>query len=275
MNQPPSEAGATTFVRVLADVFGPDPRDAAIGLAVRPLKDLYVDPARVYIEARDGTVLSNALARVTIENGVAAGVTLRRGDTLRAGAVISTVPWHALNRLFEHVPASLADIAGRAGRMKGYPIVTVNLWLDRRVLDRPFVGLPGRDIQWVFDKRAVFDGAASNLSLVASGAPHLVPWSNARLIEYALAEVRAALPQARVAALRHASVVRERNSTFSVAPGEPLRPSCATPLDGFYLAGDWTDTTLPGTIESAALSGHRAASMTAGRNCSASQNLGF
>ena len=114
-------------------------------------------------------------------------------------------------------------------------------------------------MQWVFDKRAVFDGAATHLSLVSSGAAHLVARTNPDLTALALAEVRSALPAAAGAELRHASVIRERNSTFSVAPGEPARPGCRTALPGFYLAGDWTDTSLPGTIESAAQSGHTAA----------------
>jgi uncharacterized protein with NAD-binding domain and iron-sulfur cluster len=54
-------------------------------------------------------------------------------------------------------------------------------------------------------------------------------------------------------------VIREKRATFSLAPGQPPRPGARTPLDGFYLAGDWTDTGLPGTIESAVVSGHRAA----------------
>jgi uncharacterized protein with NAD-binding domain and iron-sulfur cluster len=56
-------------------------------------------------------------------------------------------------------------------------------------------------------------------------------------------------------------VVREHRATFSLAPGGPLRPRNETPLEGFYLAGDWTDTGLPGTIESAVVSGHRAAAL--------------
>jgi uncharacterized protein with NAD-binding domain and iron-sulfur cluster len=59
--------------------------------------------------------------------------------------------------------------------------------------------------------------------------------------------------------VKRASVVRERRATFSLAPGQPSRPAVTTPLAGFVLAGDWTDTGLPGTIESAAMSGHRAA----------------
>ena len=72
-------------------------------------------------------------------------------------------------------------------------------------------------------------------------------------------EGRVALPAVRSAVVRSASVVRERRATFSLAPGQPPRPPARTPVAGFYLAGDWTDTGLPGTIESAAVSGHRAA----------------
>ena len=79
------------------------------------------------------------------------------------------------------------------------------------------------------------------------------------VVTLALRELRDALPAARAAVVRKASVVRERRATFSLAPGQPARPPAVTPLAGFYLAGDWTDTGLPGTIESAAMSGHRAA----------------
>jgi zeta-carotene desaturase len=259
MNQPPSEAGATAFVRVLADVFGPDARDAAIGLPAVPLSDLFVEPARRFVEARGGAVRANALSRVVVENGRAVGVQPRSGAFVGSDVVISTVPWHALPALFETVPPPLAGVVERAGRMKDYPIVTVNLWFDRPVLDTPFVGLPGREMQWIFDKRALFDGAASHLALIASGAAHLVGRPNRDIVDLALRDVRSAIPSSSAAALRHASVIRERGATFSVAPGEPDRPACATGLPGFFLAGDWTDTSLPGTIESAALSGHRAA----------------
>lgn len=259
MNQPASEAGAEVFVRVLADAFGSDAADSAIALPRVPLHQLYVEPARRFVESRGGTVTTNALARVSVEDGQARGVAIRSGERLRAGAVVSTVPWHGVAALFDGVPPALHDMVGHASRMRGYPIVTVNLWFDRPVLDVPFVGLPGRDMQWVFDKRAVFDGAASHLSLVSSGASRLVPMTNDQIIAAAMGELQAALPGVSGATLRHAGVVRERNSTFSVAPGEPPRPRCRTALRGFYLAGDWTDTALPGTIESAAMSGHTAA----------------
>ena len=143
--------------------------------------------------------------------------------------------------------------------MASSPIVTVNLWLDRPVTDVPFVGLPGRVMQWVFDKRHAFGTAASHLSLVSSGAADIVALANSELIDLALGEVRDGLPLARDARVERATVVREKRATFSLAPGQPARPDPLTPIQGLILAGDWTATGLPATIESAVVSGYRAA----------------
>jgi zeta-carotene desaturase len=137
--------------------------------------------------------------------------------------------------------------------------VTVNLWFDRPVTSSTFVGLPGRSMQWVFDKRALFGESTSHLSLVSSGAGALVNSSNQELVDLALDELKAAMPPVRSATLRRAVVVREKRATFSVAPGQPARPRTATPVPGLFLAGDWIDTGLPATIESAVVSGHAAA----------------
>jgi zeta-carotene desaturase len=78
-------------------------------------------------------------------------------------------------------------------------------------------------------------------------------------VDLAMRQLRDALPAARAASVSKAAVFRERRATFSLAHSQPARPGAETPLAGFYLAGDWTDTGLPGTIESAAMSGHLAA----------------
>jgi uncharacterized protein with NAD-binding domain and iron-sulfur cluster len=111
----------------------------------------------------------------------------------------------------------------------------------------------------VFDKRTVFGDAASHLSLVSSGADDIVRLPNDELIAMAHGELLEALGAARDAHLLRASVVRERQATFSLAPGQPARPSTETPVRDLFLAGDWIDTGLPATIESAVRSGHRAA----------------
>jgi hydroxysqualene dehydroxylase len=260
LNQPLDEAAALPFVRVLAEMFGTDPRAAALVLPSVPLNEMYAEPARRYIEARGGEVRTNALARLVVEGGTVRGVHVR-GERLEASRVIAAVPWHAVRALFGPVPPpEVADLLTTCDGMTGMPIVTVNLWYDRPVMDDLFVGLPGRDVQWVFDKRIAWGHRrGSHLSLVASSAPMLAALGTETLTALAAREVADALPRARSATLVRGTVIRERRATFSLAPGQPRRPDNVTPIEGLIVAGDWTDTGMPATIESAAISGHRAA----------------
>jgi len=259
LNQSPSVASATPFVRVLAEMFGPDARDSSLGLPTRPLHEMYAEPARAYIESRGGEVRVNALARVVVEQGGVRGVEIR-GERVPTSRVVAAVPWFDIGRLFVAAPPSqLAPLLSSASRMGSMPIVTVNLWYDRRVMDDSFVGLPGREMHWVFDKRLAFGSDTSHLSLVSSGATRLTAMGRDELTALAAAEVQEALPAARDARLLRATVVREKRATFSLAAGEPSRPGTKTAVQGLYLAGDWIDTGLPGTIESAVVSGHLAA----------------
>jgi squalene-associated FAD-dependent desaturase len=259
LNQSIDEAAAAPFVRVLAEMFGPDADASALVLPNRPLHLMYAEPARAYIESRGGTVCRGTLARIAIEGSGVAGVHVR-GDRIAAPAIVCAVPWFAMRSVFgSEVPPDLSALVADAAAMTSKPIVTVNLWYDRPVMDEPFVGLPGRAMQWVFDKRFAFGSKASHLSLVSSGADALTGEGSAALIARAAEEVGAALPRARTAALLRGTVVREKQATFSLAPGQPRRPGTSTPVRGLVLAGDWIDTGLPGTIESAVVSGHRAA----------------
>jgi len=258
LNQAPTEASAGPFVKVLAEMFGSRRTDASLVLPLRPLHEMYALPARRYIESHGGDVRVNALARVRIEGGRVAGVDVR-GERLPISCVISAVPWFALESLLVGDVTAMSSIVASASRMASKPIVTVNLWYDRAVMDDLFVGLPGREMQWVFDKRRVFGESASHLSLVASGADALVGADTGTLVALAAREVAASIPGARDAVLRRGTVIREKRATFSLAPGEPPRPGVETPVQGLFLAGDWIETGLPGTIESAAVSGHLAA----------------
>ena len=259
LNQEPRHASADPFVRVLAEMFAPDPKAASVVLPIRPLHEMYAEPARSFIVARGGEVRMSALARVLASAGKVEGVDVR-GDRFAAKQTIVAVPWFALRALFGGaVPDALVPIVERTSRMSAMPIVTVNLWYDRLVMDDAFAGLPGRKMQWVFDKRAAFGGSASHLSLVSSGATEIVGKSNDELARLAAAEVESALPRARGVWPVRATVVREKQATFSLAPGQPERPGARTPVEGLILAGDWTDTGLPATIEGAVVSGHTAA----------------
>ena len=267
LNQAPDEALATPFVRVLAEMFGPDRTASAIALPIRPLHAMYAEPARAFIERRGGSVRTGALARVLSDGTRITGVDVR-GEHIPASRVISAVPWFGMRSLFASpAPTQLDRLVADAGAMTSKPIVTVNLWYDRRVMDEPFVGLPGRSMQWVFDKRLAFGSETSHLSLVASGAAALTGERIEDVVSRAAGEIAEAIPGARAATLVRGTVIREKHATFSLAAGQPARPATRTRLTGLWLAGDWIDTGLPGTIESAVLSGHWAAQAILNAEC--------
>jgi squalene-associated FAD-dependent desaturase len=283
LNQSAHEAAAPPFVRVLAELFGPRVEDSAIGLPAVPLDELFGEPARRAIESRGGVVRTKTIARVLIGADLAVCGVRAGDDTIDTRCVVSAVPWHAFGALFEAgVPDALASMARDAARMEPRPIVTVNLWLDGEVALPQFVGLIGGPMHWMFDKGKIFGategpvfgpGRSSHLSVVASGAVELAGRENDEVAALAFAQLRRALPELADRRVQRAVVVRERRATFSLAPGAPLRPQTRTPLEGFVLAGDWTDTGLPATIDGAVVSGERAAeSVLAGRRTPAERS---
>ena len=253
LNQSPDRAAAPVFARVLGEMFSSDPRAAAIAVPARPLHQMYAEPAREYLERHGHQVRTGVTARVIVEGSAVVAVE-SGGERWRVDRVISAVPWFAFGDLFPTTPPALAPIVDRSRALGSSPIVTVNLRFDRPVIDEPFIGLPGRAMQWAFDK-------GSYVSLVSSGAEDIVRKTNEELVASAHDELIDAMPHVRAARLVRGTVVREPRATFSLAPGQPARPQTETPIRGLYLAGDWIDTGLPATIESAVRSGHRAADL--------------
>jgi len=269
LNQSPDVAAAAPFVRVLGELFAPDPSAAAIGLPSVPLDDLYAVPAQRVIESSGGHVLARTRAVVSLRaDGALDGV--RVGDAIiNTPVVISAVSWRSFARLWDAAPPpSLVSIAASSAALGDSPIVTVNLWCDPEsaaLLPSPFVGFVDGPMHWVFDKSRIFGQHAGHLSIVSSGADAILRLENSELTALAAEQLRREIPAMRGLIVRRSVVVREPRATFSLAPGGPTRPSTRTPLSGFLLAGDWTDTGLPGTIEGAVRSGYAAAEAAVAR----------
>ena len=258
LNQSVRVAAAPPFAAVLAQMFGGGAKDASLALPAWPLDQMYADPARRFIESRGGEVRIGCPARIHIERRQVHHV-VARGERIVAGGVVTAVPWYALVDLFSGDTAPVEALQRAAAATAPSPIASVNLWLSRPVLRTPFLGLPGRSMQWVFDKQQMIVNDTSHLTLVSSGADDVLALPNEVLIARALQELRTAVPEARAAKVLRASVVKERRATFSLAPGQPKRPHTRTDVKGLVLAGDWIETGLPATIEGAAISGRQAA----------------
>ena len=146
------------------------------------------------------------------------------------------------------------------------PITGVHFWFDRQITDLPHAVLLDRTIQWMFHKSRLLnknsreaDGTPSYVELVISASKSLIQKSRQEIIDLALNELREFFPQAREANLVKATVIKEVNATFSPTPGiDHHRPTQKTPWPRIFLAGDWTATGWPATMEGAVRSGYLA-----------------
>ncbi|MGO8883558.1 MAG: hydroxysqualene dehydroxylase HpnE [Streptosporangiaceae bacterium] len=179
------------------------------------------------------------------------------GEVLRADGVVLAVPAWTAARL---APAPVAAAAGWA-RLEPSPIINVHVMYDRRVTRLPFAAGVNSPVQWVFDKtRSAGAPTGQYLAVSLSAAGDYVDQPTAALREQFLPALSDLLPAARGAQVRDFFVTRERRATFRQAPGcGVLRPGPATALDGLVIAGAWTDTGWPDTMEGAVRSGLTAA----------------
>jgi squalene-associated FAD-dependent desaturase len=180
------------------------------------------------------------------------------GATLPCDAAILALPWKQAARLVPDVVPPADD------RLLGSPITAVHLWFDRDVVDLPHAVLVGRVSQWVFRSEEASEGSTGHCQVVISASRGLLGGDRQRLIETVVQEVREVFPAARDARLLEARVVTDPTAVLSVRPGvEAARPPARTAIPNLFLAGDWTATGWPSTMEGAVRSGRIAAEATA------------
>ena len=255
-------------VRLLAKVFeqglAAGPRASALGFSTVGLTHLYADDAaRVIMKNKGHIERSQAVYQIIIKQGIARGVRLSDGTILQAGVVISAIPYFSL---YPILPPDLTRAGGYFNyltQLRSSPILSIHLWLDRVITSLPWAALLGTEIQWVFNKAKLFlPGEGDYLSLTLSAADRYVKKNKEQLVKMALEDLRKLFPEARKARVKHSVAFMERNATLSADPKtRSLRPGVQTDISGFLLAGDWVDTGLPATMESAVLSGQKAADL--------------
>lgn len=181
------------------------------------------------------------------------------GEEFRADQVVVAVPPAAAEALLP--PGAVPAATGWAARLGDAPIINVHIVLSERVLAEPFVAVVGSPVQWVFDRtESAGLGSGQYLALSISAAEAYIDAPVARLRAEFLPELTRVLPAIDGVELVDFFVSRERAATFRPTPGQAaLRPPTATGLDGLYLAGAWTDTGWPATMEGAVRSGYTAA----------------
>jgi squalene-associated FAD-dependent desaturase len=261
LNQSPEIASARMLKVVLQRAFGGNSSDANIGISKVGLSDLYTDGADEFITARGGRVTTGAqVQRLIIERGVITGVDLKVGGRIEADFFISAVTPEAFLAI---LPDELRTNGfAPLEKLGSSPIVSVNLWFDRPIIEREFVGMLGTKSQWLFNKDLILsvDKRSNQVAVIISAARDFVDWSKDELVEMAVEDLHQMLPSSRSATVLHSVIVKEREATISHSiESDELRPGPRTSVPNLILAGDWTNTGLPATIESAVMSGNVAA----------------
>jgi squalene-associated FAD-dependent desaturase len=290
LNNCPRNVSALMLFRVLRTAFLGRRENSSLFIPRVGLSELFVDPAVQFVESHGGEVrMGVSIESLTFEGTRVRSMRTTDGKQLSAKSFISAVPWYSFEKLVATLSPSLR------GRLRGghysrsttpdnmsdknkspfhaSPIITIHLWLDKKVTDIDFAALLDTRIQWLFNKSYIAYEPVSqkaveqnrkdtkqHLSLVISGAQEFIGLSNERLVKIAIEDLQRVLPRMQEAKVAHSLVIKEKRATFLPSPGlEALRPDTRTEFENFFLAGDWTATGYPATIEGAVMSGQKAA----------------
>lgn len=221
-----------------------------MGVPVVPLRELYsvdawTEIGQVKIHAR------TPVERVVFREGMACGVQTNGG--------VHAADYHVCAVPFERLGALAPELGIDTSRFEHSPITGIHIWFDRPVTDLPHAALLDRTIQWMFNK-----DHGRYVQFVVSASRRLVEMGRAEVIDLALAEAAEFFPRVREAKVEQAQVIKEIRATYSAHPGmEALRPDAATCVPNVFLAGDWTRSGWPATMEGAVRSGYRAAEAVA------------
>ena len=242
-----------------------------MGVPTIPLTDLY-NAAGDYVRARNGVLHLRCPLEAFTPEASQVRVRIRGKDSPEGSPaetfdyLIVALPFDALDRVLPQTTES-DPIREKISHFENSPITGIHLWFDRQISDLDHAVLLDRTIQWMFHKSRLqpirtqsSNGSGSYIELVVSSSKSLIDKSRSEIVDLALAEVREFFPGARAANLVKSTVIKEVNATYSPRPGIDVhRPAAITPWPRVFLAGDWTATGWPATMEGAVRSGYLAA----------------
>ena len=231
-----------------------------MGVPTVPLTELY-GAAGEYIRARGGEIRFRAGVESFVTQGSAVTVAANEQQE-KFDYLLLAVPFDSVARLLPDGPEA-APLGTKLEHFTSSPITGIHLWFDREISDLDHAVLLDRTIQWMFHKSRLIEarekGSGSYVELVVSCSRSLVEKSKAEIVEMATREAREFFPEARTAKLVKSTVIKEVNATYSPGPGiDQYRPGAVTAWPRVFLAGDWTGTGWPATMEGAVRSGHLA-----------------
>ncbi|HLW87212.1 MAG TPA: hydroxysqualene dehydroxylase HpnE [Terriglobales bacterium] len=268
LNEDLDRMSVTYAAQVVRESFLKSTAAGRMGVPTVPLTELY-GTAETYIRARGGDVrFRSSVEGFRAEpRGVALSIA---NDEVSFDFVVLAASFDVLPRLLPQTSAA-EPLRECLGHFESSPITGIHLWFDRQISELDHAVLLDRTVQWMFHKSRLLEGArsatespGSYVELVVSSSKSLVEKSRQEIIDLAVKELREFFPGARDANLLKSTVIKEVHATYAPRPGvDAYRPANETVWPRVFLAGDWTATGWPATMEGAVRSGYRAAECVA------------
>ncbi len=255
-----ADMGAMLFQTALMG----DPGKAAIGYPLVGLSSLAGSAAAEFVRSHGGEVRCRAGVDGIGLGGGPVEVRISGSETISAESCVAALMPSGLLAVLPEERRS-DEFFSNASRIETAPIVGVHIWYDRWVMDETFMAVLDSPVQWVFNVTAMHgeaDGGGQHIVISLSGAWKWKNMPKAELREVFEAEAATLFPAAASARATRFLVVKMLDATFRVVPGAArYRLPQRSPEPGLFLAGDWTDTGWPSTMEGAVRSGNRAADL--------------
>ncbi len=262
LNEPLATASAHLLTQVIQKALLSGPEDSKIYLATEGLSQLLDPHARRFVQFCGGDLhYGLSVQKLHFENDRCTQIEFSNGKSESFDQVICTLPWFGLKPLLP--PES--SLAHQCDKIKGSPLINLHLWFDRPLTKEPFIGFLKSPLHWIFNSSAIKRTPSKkgfHHSVVISGSYEIDRLSTAEILEKTLSELSVLLPEVQGYQLLHSFLYRSKTATFASSPSvNRHRPQATTEWKNLWLAGDWTQTGLPGTIEGAVVSGKNAATL--------------
>lgn len=254
LNESVDRVGLKYARKVFVDAFMKDRRGFEVQIPTVPLGELYGGEMAKWFSQNNVDIRYNARVIGTkIADRKMVSVQLRDGSSLEADAFLSAVPW---NRIHDWLPEGAID---QLAPFEHSPITSVHFWFDRPILELPHVVLVDCKSQWIFNRGEIAPGEWY-VQIVISSSGGLRSLGHIQLEKLIFDEINQLFPWSLDAKLLRSKVITEKTATFVPKPGiDQFRPGNRTKIENFFLAGDWTSTDWPSTMEGAVRSGFNAA----------------
>lgn len=237
-----------------------------MGINSVPLSELYAGVEGLFARSGSSLHLNSNVERLEWDEEISEWTIVTRTETLTTDFVVLALPFEAMAKLIPQMPPAdgAGALAGQIARHEHWPICSAHLWFDHEITELDHAVMLDREVHWLFNRSKLQQWRkteGSYIEVEVSASRVYAARERNEAIALTLRELAEFFPALKAAKLVKAALVKEVRATFGVPPGiDAYRPAAAeSPWPNCFLAGDWTATGWPSTMESAARSGHLAA----------------